>query len=88
MEEVATVVQFLKGYEEPDANDMTKGLPARRWRAAYKLMRILYALSEHIQCVDGDRMRVGSNVQLLEPHADASLWEGRQVIPIHYQGHM
>ena len=37
--EVATVVQFLKGYEEPKA-DKEKGLPAHRWRAGYKLMRI------------------------------------------------
>ena len=73
--EVATVVQFLKGYEEPNANE-EKGLPAHRWRVGYKLMRILYAASEHIECVDEDRMRVGSNVRLLEPHADASLWEG------------
>ena len=77
--EVATVQQFIRGYEVESGAE--GGSESTTWRAAYKLSRVLYALPEHLKIEDGQMLQKGATVRLLPPHADAEVdWSGSSFV--------
>ena len=68
---MATVINFVRGCEEEETGS---------WLAAYLLKRTMYTLPEHIECVDGQGVRVGSRVQPVPEHPDVRFLKGDKAI--------